>query len=331
MKLLKGRWIKTKPVDIVVDPDVEKPEECMRPRPIPAHWQEEANQIIDNLLEVGLISKLEKSTGFLSPSFHVAKPGNAMTPRLVIDYSQVNQCMKHPGHCTQSTEEIIRQVGPRNKFWLALDQTQGCWQCGISEETRDVTAFITANHGKFIWNVLPMGMVNSLDDFIHITNGILEEAGMHHYIKILDDLPLHTKTLQVLCVALKKLLKICRENHISLNPQKLKFGSPERPPIKYGSVMIHESGITPDERKVKAITDMRQPANFSEVRCLLGLLSSIRRWFPELTCMKGEIRKLLPKRNYFLWTEAMELEFQTLKMSVTTEAVCVCVCCCQVV
>ena len=75
-KLGSGRRMDTEKVEIRIDKKIKKPRECHRPRPVPTHWRTEAKGILDQLLVGRMIKPLEASEGFLSPSFHIAKPHN---------------------------------------------------------------------------------------------------------------------------------------------------------------------------------------------------------------------------------------------------------------
>ena len=48
-KLPQGRTVKIDLVDIWINEEIEKPQECLSPCPTPAHWREESNKILDVL------------------------------------------------------------------------------------------------------------------------------------------------------------------------------------------------------------------------------------------------------------------------------------------
>ena len=100
--------MKVDPVNIHIDETIEKPPECLRPRPTLSHWREEGDKILDNLEEAGLIEKLDILYGFLSPSFHVLKPHNILTTCKAIDYSHVNSLVIRPGQKIPYTDKVIR-------------------------------------------------------------------------------------------------------------------------------------------------------------------------------------------------------------------------------
>ena len=64
-KLPRGRSMKVEPVDIQIDPSIPKPPKCVRPRPVPAHWVKQSREIMDNLLEAGLIEPIDISEGYI--------------------------------------------------------------------------------------------------------------------------------------------------------------------------------------------------------------------------------------------------------------------------
>ena len=93
-------------------------------------------------------------------------------------------------------------MGPGNKYFVTMDQTSGYFQVPISEETKAATAFVTSNRGCFTFNVLPMGLQNSSNDFIRITSQLMEEAGCYNYCKHFDYVLLYAKdTLEEMCLA----------------------------------------------------------------------------------------------------------------------------------
>ena len=119
--------MKIEAVNIKVDKEREKPHKCIRPRPVPAHWRKENDNILDYLEEAGLIETLDVSEGYLSPSFCVPKLSAILTPRLVIDYSKINDNIIRTGQITPSCEEVIRKWGKgRSSFraWILTRDTE---------------------------------------------------------------------------------------------------------------------------------------------------------------------------------------------------------------
>ena len=127
--------MKIEPVDIKVDKEKEKPPECIRPRPVPAHWRKENEKILDELEEAGLIEKLDVSEGYLSPSFCILKPSDILTPHLVIDHSKINDNIVRPGQVTPSCIEVIQKMREGNKYFFKFGLLQ--WILANSHKSRD--------------------------------------------------------------------------------------------------------------------------------------------------------------------------------------------------
>ena len=133
-KVIKGRTMDIPPVELRIDKSKERPEECIHPRPVPAHWKKQHDKILDYLEEAKLIEKLDSTEGFLSPSFCVAKPSDVLTLRLVIDYSHINHLIERPGQVTPSCDKVIRKMGEGNRYFLTLDFSSGYWQIPVAKE-----------------------------------------------------------------------------------------------------------------------------------------------------------------------------------------------------
>ena len=91
------------------------------------------------------------------------------------------------GQVTPSCDEVIKKMGVGNKYFLSLDFSSGYWQVGISPETRGVTAFITECR-KYVWNVLPQGLQDSSDHFLHIMDDMLQRGELKNYMQNFDDI-----------------------------------------------------------------------------------------------------------------------------------------------
>ena len=75
-----------KPIKLVIDKMIPKPSKTMVCRPIPLHWQSEGEKILLDLLQAGIVKRVEELCDFISPSFFVKKGDGSGSPRLVLDY-----------------------------------------------------------------------------------------------------------------------------------------------------------------------------------------------------------------------------------------------------
>ena len=97
--------------------------------------------------------------------------------RIVVDYSAINGCVKHLGQCTPSVEAVVRKMGPGNQYFVMSDFTLGYWQVPLSPVSRLITTFIT-DRQKMVWTCLPMGLNCLSDNFLRLTDKVLQNANV---------------------------------------------------------------------------------------------------------------------------------------------------------
>jgi len=95
-----------------------------------------------------------------------------------------------------------------------------------------------------------------------------------------------------------------------LNLQKCKFYTPS---VKYLEVIVTADSISADSACVKAIENLRRPANQKEVRSLLGLVNYYGKFVNQLHCIWGTLEELLRKDSAFNWSQKQNSAFQTIK------------------
>ena len=65
-----------------------------RSKLMPYHWLARTQEILKELEEQGIIVKTTVPSDFCSPSFCVPKPNNPSEPRLVVNFTKINQKIK---------------------------------------------------------------------------------------------------------------------------------------------------------------------------------------------------------------------------------------------
>ena len=101
-----------------------------------------------------------------------------------------------------------------------------------------------------------------------------------------------------------------RQYNLCLNPNKCVFGVDRG---KFLGLMLTQRGIEANPEKCMAIIDMRNPTTIKEVQRLIGHLTVISRFLPELVEQTQPIVQLLKKSTRFTWIDDCEQIFQKLK------------------
>ena len=67
-----------------------------------------------------------------------------------------------------------------------------------------------------------------------------------------------------------EVLKTLKKNDVTLNGQKCCFNMVK---LQFMSHVLSKHGVAPEKLKIKAVAFAREPRNFSEVCCFLGLVN----------------------------------------------------------
>jgi len=83
--------------------------------------------------------------------------------------------------------------------------------------------------------------------------------------------------------------------------------------------VIDESGIRPDPAKIKAIVDMAEPNNVSELRRFLGMTNQLGKFSSKIADTSKPLRDLLSTKNMWLWGSSQKEAFNSLKKILSSE------------
>ncbi|CAK1585173.1 unnamed protein product [Parnassius mnemosyne] len=115
-----------------------------------------------------------------------------------------------------------------------------------------------------------------------------------------DDLLIYGSSKKEHDERLKLVLDRCRKVNLKLNKNKCKFGLEE---IRYLGHRITKKGLYPDNSHITAITNMPKPRNKKDVERLLGLITYVGAFIPNLSDKTLLLRELLKKETEWHWDE----------------------------
>ena len=267
-----------------------------------------------DLEEQGLIVRVTDASEYCSPCFFIAKPHDPSQPRLVVDYSLINDIILRPVFPLASPEMVWRRV-PKGKgrWWISNDLTSSYWQVRISEESQGITTFIS-EFGRYKWCVFPQGLSCSGDEFGQRLEIILSNyPNFRNFLRVVDDIAVYGESLEELLEQFSLFLHICRENHLTLSPKKFQMCDPEHS-IKFAGMILSSKGLSPDPDKMSAIRDFPIPINRSDLRSWLGLCQQFSIWYPELASCQSGLRHLVRDDVPFEWSSQMTEQMEATKL-----------------
>ena len=293
--------------------DNSRPFRISTARPVPLRFQEEADKVVQDLLDKHVIVRVTEPTEWTSPAFFVPKSDNKRV-RLVTDYSRLNQWVRRPVHPFPSSRDIIRSIPPDARYFAKLDLVHGYFQVELDEPSSFLTTFLLPS-GRYRYLRAPMGLSSSSDEFCSRTDVAI--AGIPDCNKIVDDILTWSSLLVKIFISIRSLLNRCREHNICISLEKLEVGTK----MRFAGYIVSADGISPDPQQTDAISRFPVPQCIKDLRAFLGLVNQLAGFVPDITQMSFDMRKLLKKNVVWQWLPEMQAEFEQLKRVLTSDLV----------
>jgi hypothetical protein len=131
----------------------------------------------------------------------------------------------------------------------------------------------------------------------------------------LDDILIYSKTFEEHLDNLQQVFDRFRAANLRMNGKKCDWLLEE---IEWLGHIISPHGIRPSPRNIKAVKDFPKPTNQKQLRSWLGLCNYYRRFIRGYAHVTSVFRDLLSKNNSFIWTEAHDKAFTTLRDLMTS-------------
>jgi hypothetical protein len=134
---------------------------------------------------------------------------------------------------------------------------------------------------------------------------------------VVDDILVDGKTLEEHNERLVKVLDRARASDLKLNRSKCKIAMPE---VDYVGHKLTRDGLKPSSQRVKAILDMRDPENQSELETVMGMIAYVSKFIPNLSELNAPLRALKAKEDWH-WGDAERQAYQRIKGSLSSAPV----------
>lgn len=150
-------------------------------------------------------------------------------------------------------EDITSRLAGK-KYFTVIDIKDGFYQIKLDESSSDLCTFSTP-FGRFKFLRLPFGLCSAPELFQKKCMDIFGDIlNVEIYF---DDLIVSGSTEEEHDLALDEVFKKAELYNVKFNSKKLQFKLKE---ITFMGLLISESGMTPDERHVKAVKEMPNPS-----------------------------------------------------------------------
>lgn len=139
---------------------------------------------------------------------------------------------------------------------------------------------------------LPFGLNCAPEVFIKLNQKYFGNIDPNDIIIYFDDILVATETIEKHDLLLNKIVETARKNNVKFNKEKVKFKQNE---VKFIGQIFDKNGYRPDNEKVEAILQLREPSNRKELQSILGMVNYLRDFIPNMAKITSPLRELLKK------------------------------------
>lgn len=277
------------------------------PRKIPVALRERVVKELQRMESMGVIARQTEPTEWVNSMVTVVTPKKI---RICMDPKDLNQAIKREHYPLLTVEEVASRM-PNAKYFSVLDANQGFWQIKLDTESSKLCTFNTPI-GRFRFLRLPLGISSASEVFQRAIAEMIED--LDGVVNIIDDLLVWGDSQQEHDERLKRLLDRAREYNLKLNKNKCFIRTKE---IKYIGHTLTDSGLKPDDEKVRAVTQLPPPQDKQELLRFLGMIQYLAKFIPNLSDTSAPLRKLLEGNVEWHGENEQQKSFEKLKELVT--------------
>ncbi|TFY79548.1 hypothetical protein EWM64_g4466 [Hericium alpestre] len=249
-----------------------------------------------------------------SPFFFIKKKDGKLCP--VQDYRLLNKGTIPNKYPLPLIGELIDQIKDA-KYFTKMDIYWGYNNIQIKEGDEWKAAFQT-KYSLFEPTVMFFGLCNSPATFQAFMNEIFHNLIREgHVIVYMDNILIFTPDCKTHQLVTEKVLKILRENHLTLKPTKCTFEAPE---VDYLGLIVGNGQVRMDPKKVKAITEWPVPTNKKGIQQFLGFCNFYHHFIHNFSHIARPLTHLTGNVDW-KWTSIEACALYELKVALSTQPV----------
>ena len=292
-------------LELHIDPHVKPIAQPVRR--LPYSLRSPVEHKLAELLDLDIIEPVEGPTPWVSPLVVVPKGTDI---RICVDMRCANQAVQRERHPIPTIEDVLHAMNGASVF-SKLDLKWGYHQIELTPASRVITTF-ASHKGLFRYKRLMFGVSSAPEAYQHVIQQVLHGCEGTHNIS--DDIIVWGTNTQEHDERLRAVLHRLKEKGLTLNEKKCTFQMNE---ITFMGHVLSDRGIGPEDCKIKAVSDARNPENPAEVRSFLGLVNYCAKFIPDMATVSEPLRLLTRKAVPWKWGLLEQGAFDELKRRLT--------------
>jgi len=264
---------------------------------------------LDRLVREKILKPVENSE-WATPIVVVPKPGNKI--RICGDFKvTLNPALEPRPYPLPTPEDIFHTLNGGQKF-SKLDLRQAFLQVPLDEKSRRACT-INTHKGLMEYQRMPFG----ISPAPAIQQQLMDElfVGLEGVCCFVDDITVTGATDQEHLERLNEVLRRIRNFGLRVEPKKCNWMQPE---IELLGRIVDAKGIRANPAKVKAITEMPDPANVKELKSFLGMVNYYTKFLPNLSARTSILNQLRKKDATWRWGRAEKEATQWIREQLTS-------------
>lgn len=283
-------------------------------RRVPFHIRKKIETELKRLEALDIIEKVDGPTPWVSPIVPVPKPKDPEAVRICVDMRIPNEAIERERHITPTVDDVIQALNGA-RFFSKLDLNCGYHQLELEPSSRYITTFST-HVGLRRYKRLSFGVSSAAEVFQNAVQQALD--GIPGVINLSDDILVFGTTKAGHDASLRATFQRLKEKNLTLNKAKCSYAQTT---LDFFGYTFSDGGFSPDPKKVQALHDAAAPTNAGEVRSLLGMANYSARFIKDFATITQPLRALTKKNACWKWTEEHQKSLDTLKQSLSNNAV----------
>ena len=256
------------------------------PRKILYALKNKVKNEMNRLEKMRVIKKVTEPTEWVNSLVVVEKPNKNV--RLCLDPRELNESILREHFPMKTVEEVAAKV-KNAKIYSVPDASNGYWQIRLTKDSQKYTTF-NSPFGRYKYFHLSFGIKSSSEVFQRTISQILENIDGCEVIA--DDILIWGQDKeehnQRLCAVLERL----RQANMKLNRDKCKIGLSG---VAYVGHRFGPDGLKPSSEKLRAIMEIPEPQNRTELQRFMGTVNYLGKFIPNLSGINQPLRQLLQK------------------------------------